>query len=60
MTGGGHRRARPRGVIGAELWVGVSAPADLSPSDPGELRFLRLGLLPPQIVTPDLLVEADE
>ena len=39
------RRTRPRGVIGAEVWVRVSAPRDppptpVSPNDPGERTFL--------------------
>ncbi|MBN2559964.1 MAG: hypothetical protein JXQ75_03430 [Phycisphaerae bacterium] len=29
------RRARPRGVMGAEVWVRLSEPGRLSPSKPG-------------------------
>ncbi len=43
------RRARPRGAIGAEVWVKVSAPGDPPPSDPGELRFLLLSTRTPAV-----------
>ena len=36
------RRARPRGVIGAGVWVKVAAPGDPRPGDPGELMSLPL------------------
>ena len=43
------RRARPHGVIGAEVWVKVSAPGDPPPSDPGELKFLLLSTRTPAV-----------
>ncbi len=43
------RRARPRGVIGAEVWVKVSALGDPSASDPGELKFLLLSTRTPAV-----------
>ncbi len=43
------RRARPRGTIGAEVWVKVSAPGDPPPSDPGELTFLLLSTRTPAV-----------
>ena len=46
--------ARPRGTIGAEVWVKVAVPGDPPPSDPtsrlagpGELRFLLLSTRTP-------------
>lgn len=35
-------RTRPRGVIGAEVWRGISVPGDPYPADPGKLTFLLL------------------
>ena len=43
------RRARPRGVIGAEVWVKVAAPGEPPPSGPGDLRFLLLSTRTPAI-----------
>jgi hypothetical protein len=43
------RRARPRGVIGAEVWVKVAAPGDPPPSGPGELTFLLLSTRTPAV-----------
>ncbi len=43
------RRARPRGVIGAEVWVKVTTPGDPPPSDPGELTFLLLRTRTPAV-----------
>ena len=43
------RRARPRGTIGAEVWVKVSPPGDPPPSDPGQLRFLLLSTRAPAV-----------
>lgn len=43
------RRARPRGVIGAEVWVKVSPPGEDPPADPAELTFLSLATRPPAV-----------
>ena len=44
------RRARPRGVIGAEIWVQVAALGDPAPTDPGELTFLQLSTRTPAVI----------
>lgn len=43
------RRARPRGALGAEVWVKVSPPGADPPADPAELTFLSLATRPPAI-----------
>ncbi len=44
------RRARPRGTIGAEVWVRVSPPGDPPPSDPSDLKFLLLSTRTPAAI----------
>ena len=41
------RRARPRGVLGVEVWVHVSPPGDPPPGGPDDLRFLMLSTRSP-------------
>ncbi len=36
-------------IVGAEVWVKVSAPGDPPPSDPGELTFLLLSTRTPAV-----------
>ncbi len=43
------RRARPRGVMGAEVWVKVTAPGDPPPTGPGDLSFLMLSTRSPAV-----------
>ena len=43
------RRARPRGVMGVEVWVKVSARGEPPPSGPSDLRFLMLSTRTPAI-----------
>ena len=43
------RRVRPRGVMGAEVWVRASAPGEEPPADPSELRFLLLSTRTPAV-----------
>lgn len=48
------RRAKPKGILGAEVWVNISAPDDppptpVSPADPSELRFLLLSTRTPAV-----------
>lgn len=43
------RRARPRGVLGVEVWVRVTAPGEPPPSRPSDLRFLMLATRTPAI-----------
>ena len=43
------RRARPRGTLGAEIWVKLSGPGENPPSDPAELTFLFLSTRPPAV-----------
>ena len=42
------RRARPRGVIGAEVWVQVAAAGE-PPRDPSDLKFLLLSTRTPAV-----------
>ena len=41
------RRARPRGIVGAEVWVKVAAPGEAPPSGAAELEFLLLSTRSP-------------
>ena len=43
------RRARPHGVIGAEVWVMVTAPGDPQPSGPSMLNFMLLSTRTPAV-----------
>jgi len=43
------RRARPFGVIGAEIWVKLAVAGDPAPSDPDELTFLQLSTRTPAV-----------
>lgn len=43
------RRARPRGMVGAEVWVKVAAPGEPPPSDVGDLTFLFLSSRTPAV-----------
>jgi hypothetical protein len=43
-------RARPRGMMGAEVWVKLTAPGEAPPSGPADLRFLMLATRSPAIV----------
>ncbi len=44
------RRARPRGTIGAEIWVKVAAPGEPPPTDPADLTFLQLSTRTPATI----------
>jgi len=44
------RRARPSGVIGAEIWIKVAAPGDPPPTGPAELTFLQLSTRTPATI----------
>ena len=43
------RRARPRGVTGAEVWVKVAASGEPPPTGPGDLSFLMLSSRSPAV-----------
>ena len=43
------RRARPHGVLGAEVWVMVTAPGDPQPSGPSMLNFMLLSTRTPAV-----------
>lgn len=43
------RRTKPKGVMGAEVWVKVTAPGEAPPSGPADLRFLLLATRSPAI-----------
>ncbi len=43
------RRARPRGVMGAEVWVKLSAPGESPPTGPDDLTFLLLSTRTPAL-----------
>lgn len=43
------RRARPPGVMGADVWVKVTAPAEPPPTDVGDLTFLFLSSRTPAV-----------
>ena len=43
------RRARPRGVMGAEVWVKVTARGESPPTGPGDLTFLLLSTGTPAV-----------
>jgi hypothetical protein len=44
------RRVRPRGILGAEVWVKVSAPGEGPPSGAADLKFLLLATRSPAVV----------
>ena len=44
------RRARPRGTLGAEIWVSISAPGEPPPMGPAELTFLQLSTRTPATI----------
>lgn len=44
------RRARPRGMVGAEVWVKVAAPGEAPPTGAAELKFLQLSTRSPAVV----------
>jgi hypothetical protein len=41
------RRARPRGIVGAEVWVKVAAPGEAPPTGAADLKFLLLSTRSP-------------
>ncbi len=45
-----QRRTKPKGVIGAEVWVKVAASGEPAPTGPTDLRFLLLATRSPAIV----------
>lgn len=45
-----QRRTKPKGVMGAEVWVKLAALGDALPTGPGDLRFLLLATRSPAIV----------
>ena len=46
-------RAKPRGVMGCEIWVKVAAQAEAPPADPGELSFVSMDTASPYIAEYD-------
>jgi hypothetical protein len=40
------RRARPKGVLGAEVWVKLVEPGEPAPTDPAALSFLTMATKP--------------